>query len=1050
MDSNDDPTNAVSFASRVVADTITTTLPGNKISKIVRQYDGYPANTVFGKVIDEKIYDYGTGGPGLLLRETATTYQWQADATYLNAGLLDLPASVIVTDGSGCKMAETDYAYDESTYPNVNYESNVGTLPAGTHQAVSTPRGNLTTTKHMLFDHSQCNPTAQSAVSSHSTWYDTGEAHQHTDPLGHITTVSYDLAYGGMLATQTCSPQTSGVSHCVSGTYDFIAGLLKSFTSENATLQASGNSKGDAAHTSNFGYDTSWRLTSAQAPPDPGNGSANAQTSFNFGAAYPFTIQKQKSITTAMSDSSTVYLDGVGRAYQAVHAVPGGLSEVDTKYDGLGQAVSVSNPYFTAADATYGLTQPIYDGLGRTTKITKQDGSFSTVDYSAGTCAVTTDEAGKLRRSCSDALGRLIEVDEPGDSFAGTYASGSATVAGTLASQSGVGQTPATQAHGSVTLWSSTNTGGDVSIPDPNAPLCQPPHPCQKLWDSGWVQITVNGVVHRVTYGQLSNLNSIASALVGAITSGVTASAGSATCGGASCSVVISFTAAAGAAGNSISITGASDSNDDADFGGPGFVFSPSTAAMSGGTDANPGVTVWDKGNVTATVDGYSVTVPYGQSTNGSASTVATALAAALNVSASPVTATAPGTTLALNYKTTGGNGTIGITSASTQTQWSFPANAFAGSGTMANGEAASGPGLAHNYFVTLYQYDGLGNMLKVTQEGDPSVTNSSQWRVRNFTYDSLSRLLTATNPESGTITYSYDLDGNLLQKTSPAPNQTGTATQTVSYCYDALHRVTGKGYGAQSCPLTTAVVSYAYDSGTNAIGKLSSLTDQAGTASYTYDVLGRLATETRVISGVSKSMSYSYNLDGSLKTLTNPSNAVITYTPDSAGRILSAVDSGNSINYVTGATYGPDSGLTGFVSGNSATFAGITSAFSYNKRLQPVNMSANAPSQTVFSIGYDFHFGAGNNGNVFGITNYKDKNRTQTFTYDALNRLASAQNAGTNCAATVIGGKSEYWGNSYGYDAWGNLLQQERHEMFSRKSQCHRSAEQSTHRLWL
>ena len=44
--------------------------------------------------------------------------------------------------------------------------------------------------------------------------------------------------------------------------------------------------------------------------------------------------------------------------------------------------------------------------------------------------------------------------------------------------------------------------------------------------------------------------------------------------------------------------------------------------------------------------------------------------------------------------------------------------------------------------------------------------------------------------------------------------------------------------------------------------------------------------------------------------------------------------------------------------------------------------------------------------------------------TYDLLNRLISAQNAGTNYAITVIGGKSEYWGNSYGYDAWGNLLQ--------------------------
>ena len=105
---------------------------------------------------------------------------------------------------------------------------------------------------------------------------------------------------------------------------------------------------------------------------------------------------------------------------------------------------------------------------------------------------------------------------------------------------------------------------------------------------------------------------------------------------------------------------------------------------------------------------------------------------------------------------------------------------------------------------------------------------------------------LRPTNPESGTITYSYDADGNLLQKTSPAPNQTGTATQTVSYCYDALHRVTGKGYGAQSCPLATPVVTYVYDSGANAIGKLTSLTDQAGTASYTYDILGRLATETR------------------------------------------------------------------------------------------------------------------------------------------------------------------------------------------------------------
>jgi len=37
---------------------------------------------------------------------------------------------------------------------------------------------------------------------------------------------------------------------------------------------------------------------------------------------------------------------------------------------------------------------------------------------------------------------------------------------------------------------------------------------------------------------------------------------------------------------------------------------------------------------------------------------------------------------------------------------------------------------------------------------------------------------------------------------------------------------------------------------------------------------------------------------------------------------------------------------------------------------------------------------------------------------------LTSAQSAGTNCSQMTVNGKTEYWGNSYGYDPWGNLLQ--------------------------
>ena len=72
----------------------------------------------------------------------------------------------------------------------------------------------------------------------------------------------------------------------------------------------------------------------------------------------------------------------------------------------------------------------------------------------------------------------------------------------------------------------------------------------------------------------------------------------------------------------------------------------------------------------------------------------------------------------------------------------------------------------------------------------------------------------------------------------------------------------------------------------------------------------------------------------------------------------------------------------------------------------------------------YDFHLGSGDNGNVWGITNNRDITRNQSFTYDALNRLTSAQNAGTDCSIMALGGKPKFWGNSYSYDAWGNLLQ--------------------------
>src|SRR5581483_6036241 len=97
-------TDEVSAVGNVVPTNIRTTIyPSGKVSQVTKTYDsGLGANApIFGNVVSEKIYDWGPGTPGALLRETDTSYMWQSDARYLNAHLLDLPASVITKDGNG-------------------------------------------------------------------------------------------------------------------------------------------------------------------------------------------------------------------------------------------------------------------------------------------------------------------------------------------------------------------------------------------------------------------------------------------------------------------------------------------------------------------------------------------------------------------------------------------------------------------------------------------------------------------------------------------------------------------------------------------------------------------------------------------------------------------------------------------------------------------------------------------------------------------------------------------------------------------------------------
>lgn len=323
----------------------------------------------------------------------------------------------------------------------------------------------------------------------------------------------------------------------------------------------------------------------------------------------------------------------------------------------------------------------------------------------------------------------------------------------------------------------------------------------------------------------------------------------------------------------------------------------------------------------------------------------------------------------------------------------------------------------------TRYFYDPIGNLTRVEQQGADHV-NQTNWRIRTFQYDSLSRLTSTSNPESGTITFTYDNDGNVLTKTAPRPNQTGALQVTTNFGYDQLHRLIWKTYSNnnesqhfvydQANPWTFSV--------TNPIGRrvLAYHEVAPSTGPYfatvaSYDPMGRPSFEQQGMTGAPyQRFDYAYNLDGSLKSLAYPSGRKLDYTYNIAQRATSMVDSASGNNYATDATYKAWGALASMKNGVTPSFAGITTSNDFNSRMQPLFLSAAKPGGSIMSLNYDFHLGAGNNGNVFQITNNRENNRTQIFTYDELNRISTAKTQATT---------GQYcWGESFGYDIWANL----------------------------
>ena len=313
----------------------------------------------------------------------------------------------------------------------------------------------------------------------------------------------------------------------------------------------------------------------------------------------------------------------------------------------------------------------------------------------------------------------------------------------------------------------------------------------------------------------------------------------------------------------------------------------------------------------------------------------------------------------------------------------------------------------------TDYSYNALGNLTRVTQGS----------QTRTFVYHSLSRLTSATNPESGTIAYTYDNNGNLTRRTD-------ARSVVTTYTYEDLDRLTRRSYtytGSDTeVSIETTRVDYAYDScGSYSQGRLCSVTAKKGTTDVSrtaynrYDALGRVLESTQTTEG--QAYTIAYDRAGNLTSQRYPSDRVVDYVYDGAGRIAGAktgIDDWNAGGTGSNAVdYEPHGGVRQLLLGNA-----LWEQRRYNARLQPTRIglgTAKTASGTALGttqsglVLLDYSYGtASNNGNVLSQRiRAGTLNQNQTYTYDSLNRLKTAGETGSGTA----------WSQTYTYDRYGN-----------------------------
>lgn len=287
------------------------------------------------------------------------------------------------------------------------------------------------------------------------------------------------------------------------------------------------------------------------------------------------------------------------------------------------------------------------------------------------------------------------------------------------------------------------------------------------------------------------------------------------------------------------------------------------------------------------------------------------------------------------------------------------------------------------------YVYDARDNLVSVTDQ---------RGLTTSYTYDGLNNLIQLSSPDTGITVYTYDDAGNQL-------SQTDARSVVTNYSYDVLNRLTAVTYPTSSAEN----IAYTYDqpAGGYGTGRLTTLTDQTGSTAYVYDHRGNQLQTSVTIAGSAYTTSYGYDLADNLIQTTYPSGRIVNHQLDALGRTASVTtkqNAGGSTETVAdNVSYLPFGPMQSLDYGNNLN---LNLAIDQDYRISGLTVEDGAAvNPDILDLAYTQNAVD----NITAITDAVEAAKSQSFSYDALNRLLSADGA--------------YGLQDYSYDPVGNRL---------------------------